>query len=140
MSFLISAAFLNNSTQIKIERSLVWPVLWQRHSFQFICISLVFPLWSILYAFNCPLAFLVIYFHNYFLRVFCHLGGLCFSTFFNCLIFFYTLLLYLRFFRVLPCWYILHFNIACGTHPLDWHFSSVLEDCEQGHFLFRLLF
>ena len=59
---------------------------------------------------NCSfmIVFLVIYFHNYFLRVFCHLGGLCFSTFFNCLIFFYTLL-YLRFFRVLPCWYILHF-------------------------------
>jgi len=52
-------------------------------------------------------AFLVIYFHNYFLRVFCHLGGLFFQHF---LIFnlFYTLLLYLRFFGVFPCWYILH--------------------------------
>jgi Ca2+/Na+ antiporter len=31
-------------------------------------------------------------------------------------------------------------SIACGTQPLDTHSSSVLEDCEQGHFLFRLLF
>ena len=47
---------------------------------------------------------LVIYFHNYFLRV-------VFSTFFNCLILFYTLLLYLRFFGVFPCWYILYIYI-----------------------------
>jgi hypothetical protein len=32
---------------------------------------------------NCSfvIAFLVIYFHNYFLRVFCHLGGLFFVHF-----------------------------------------------------------
>jgi len=31
-------------------------------------------------------------------------------------------------------------NIACDIHPLDRHSSSVLEHCEQGHFLLRLLF
>jgi hypothetical protein len=33
------------------------------------------------------------------------------------------------------CWYKFD-NIAFDIHPLDQHSSSVLEDCEQGHFLF----
>jgi hypothetical protein len=37
------------------------------------------------------------------------------------------------------CWYKFDF-IACGIHPLDRNSSSALEDCEQGHFLFRLHF
>jgi hypothetical protein len=44
------------------------------------------------------IAFLVIYFHNYFLRVFCYLGGLFFLHLFNCLIFF------------IPCCYIWCFS------------------------------
>jgi hypothetical protein len=43
-SFLISAAFLNFSQVYsnKFDRSPVSPVLWQRHSFQFICFTLAF--------------------------------------------------------------------------------------------------
>ena len=39
-----------------------------------------------------------------------------FSTFFNCLIFFYTVLLYLRFFWVFSCWYILYIFLIPITY------------------------
>jgi hypothetical protein len=44
--------------------------------------------------------FFVIYFHNYFLMVFCHFGGLLLSIFLMFYIVSFTLLLYLKFYGV----------------------------------------